>query len=277
MLKLVVCMKQIPQVAELPWDPETWHLQRELSEGIMNPACRFALEAALRIKDKIASRITVITMGPPSAEEVLREAIALGADKGILLTDRKMAGADTYTTSLTLAKTIQKIIPDFDLILCGASTSDSETAQVGPQLAEELDIPGVAYVNELTISGNRARVRRVADGFLETIEMELPGLVTVNPGGNVPRYMSMRGFQAAFAESDIATHDAASLGLNQEWIGAKGSATRIRNVYSPLAERGNLVLTGTNKKILEKLFTLFDDKIGGMIGKDLKTDNKHGR
>jgi len=272
MLKLVVCVKQVPQVSELPWDHETWRLQRELSEGMMNPACRFALEAALKIRDKIGARITVITMGPPSAEEVLREAVALGADKGVLLTDRKMAGADTYTTSLTLSKAIQKIIPEFDLILCGASTIDSDTAQVGPQLAEDLDIPGVAYVNDLTIAGNKARIRRVADGFYETMEMELPGLVTINTSAETPRYMSMRGFQEAFAASDIITHDAASLGLHPDWIGARGSATKIRNVYSPIAERGNLVLTGTNKKILDQLFTLFDDRIGGVIGKDLKTE-----
>ncbi len=272
MLKLVVCIKQVPQASELPWDTETWRLQRELSDGMMNPACRFALEAALRIRDKIGARITAVTMGPPSAEEALREAIALGADKGVLLTDRKMAGADTYTTSFTLSKAIQKIIPTFDLILCGASTNDSETAQVGPQLAEDLDIPGVSYVNELTISGNKARVRRLADGFFESMEMELPGLVTINASGETPRYVSMRGFQTAFADSDIITHDAASLGLNQEWIGAKGSATRIRNVYSPIAERGNIVLTGTTKKILDQLFMLFDDRIGGVIGQDLKTD-----
>ncbi|MCK9363166.1 MAG: electron transfer flavoprotein subunit beta/FixA family protein [Syntrophales bacterium] len=272
MLKLVVCIKQVPQVSELPWDPDTGRLKRELAEGMMNPACRFALEAALKIRDKIGARITAVTMGPPSAEEVLREAIALGADKGFLISDRKMAGSDTYTTSLTLAKAIQKNIPEFDLILCGASTNDSATAQVGPQLAEELDIPGVAYVNDLEITGNKARVRRTEDDFIETMEMELPGLATINTGGTVPRYVSMRGFQAAFAESDIVMLDAASLGLNQDWIGAKGSATKMRNVYSPMAGKENVVLTGTTKKILDQLFMLFDDRIGGVIGKDLKTD-----
>jgi len=272
MLKLVVCIKQVPQVSELPWDPDTGRLQRELASGIMNPACRFALEAALKIKDKIGARITAITMGPLSAEEVLREAIALGADRGILLTDRKMAGSDTYTTSFTISKAIQKNIPEFDLILCGASTSDSATAQVGPQLAEELDIPGIAYVNEMEIAGSKARVRRMADDFFETIELELPGLVTINASGAVPRYTSMRGFQAAFAESDIITLDSVSLGLSHEWIGAKGSAAKIRRVYSPTAGKENVVLTGTTKRILDQLFMLFDDRIGGMIGKDLKTD-----
>jgi electron transfer flavoprotein beta subunit len=273
MLKLVVCIKQVPQVSELPWDPDTGRMQRELAEGMMNPACRFALEAALAIRDKVGGKITAITMGPPSAEEVLREAIALGADKGMLLTDPKMAGADTYTTSFTLAKAIQNKISRFDLILCGSSTNDSETAQVGPQLAEELDIPGVAYVNDVEITGNKARVRRVTDEFLETMEMELPGLVTINARSYIPRYVSMSGFQTAFT-ADVVTFDMAALGLSADWIGSKGAPTKILRVYSPRAGKENMVLTGTPKKIVENLFSLFDDKIGGIIGKDLKTDKK---
>lgn len=271
MLKMVVCIKQVPQASELPWDPDTGRLQRELAEGMMNPACRFALETAFTIRDKVGGRITVITMGPPSAEEVLREAIALGADKGILLTDEKMAGADTYATSFTLAKAIQNKISRFDLILCGSATDDSDTAQVGPQLAEELDIPGVAYVNDIEIVGNKARVRRVTDEFLETMEMELPGLVTINAHSYIPRYVSMSGFQTAFT-ADIATFDMAALGLNQDWIGSKGAPTKILRVYSPRADKNNIVLTGTTKKIVGNLFSLFDDKIGGIIRKDLKTD-----
>jgi electron transfer flavoprotein beta subunit len=271
MLKMVVCIKQVPQVSELPWDPDTGRLQRELAEGMMNPACRFALEAAFNIRGKVGGKITVITMGPPSAEEVLREAIALGADKGILLTDKRMAGADTYATSFTLAKAIQNKLSRFDLILCGSSTNDSETGQIGPQLAEELDIPGVAYVNDIEISGNKARVRRVTDEFLETMEMELPGLVTINASSYIPRYVSMSGFQTAFT-ADITTFDMATLGLRPEWIGSKGAATKILRVYSPRANKKNTVLTGTTKKIVGNLFSLFDDKIGGIIGKDLKTD-----
>ena len=273
MLKLVVCIKQVPQVSELPWDPNTGRMQRELAEGMMNPACRFALEAAFTIRNKVGSKITAITMGPPSAEEVLREAIALGADKGILLTDPRMAGADTYSTSFTLAKAIQNKISRFDLILCGSSTIDSETAQVGPQLAEELDIPSVAYVTDLEIIGNKARVRRVTDEFLETMEMELPGLVTINARSYIPRYVSMNGFQTAFA-AEIVIYDMAALGLSSDWIGLKGAPTKILRVYSPRAGKENTVLTGTPKKIAEKLFSLFDDKIGGIIGKDLKTDKK---
>jgi electron transfer flavoprotein beta subunit len=274
MLDIVVCLKQVPMVSELPWNPVTGTLQRDLAEGMINPGCRSALEAALCVRETAGARITAITMGPPMAEEVLREAITLGADRGVLLCDRRMAGADTAVTSYTLARAIEKTCPGFDLVLCGFATSDSETAQVGPQLAEELAIPGVAYVDEIEISGRTARMQRLADHFLETLEMDLPGLITVSAGVYVPRYVPLEGLKAAFEAPDIVTLDAASLGLDPERLGAKGSATRILNVSSPAAGKKNVVLSGTPRKIVEQLFKQYDDKIGGAIGKDLKSDKK---
>jgi electron transfer flavoprotein beta subunit len=274
MLKMVVCIKQVPMVSELPWDRAKGTLQRDLAEGMMNPACRSALDTALRIKETAGGEIVVITMGPPMAEEVLREALALGADRGVLLSDRKMAGADTSVTSYTLARAIEKACPGFDLVLCGFSTSDSETAQVGPQLAEELDIPGVAYVGELSLAGGTVRMQRFTDNFIETLEMDLPGLVTVTTGRYAPRHVPLGGIQAAFAEADIVRLDAAALRLDPERIGAKGSATKILNVYSPTEGKENIVLTGAPRRIVEQLFERFDDKIGGAIGKDLKMGKK---
>jgi electron transfer flavoprotein beta subunit len=208
------------------------------------------------------------------AEEVLREAVALGADRGILLTDRRMAGGDTFATSYTLARAIEKTCAGFDLILCGAATSDSETAQVGPQLAEELAIPGVAYVAEIEVTARTATLRRIADNFLETLEMDLPGLVTMTPGAHAPRYVPLGGLQAAFDGADIACFDSEALGLDPTRIGAQGSATRILNVYSPTAKKQNRVLTGTPKRIVEQLFDEFDDRIGGAISRDLKASKK---
>jgi electron transfer flavoprotein beta subunit len=272
MVEMVVCIKQVPLVSELPWDPKTGTLQRDVAEGMMNPACRAALEAALRIRETEGGRITVITMGPPMAEEVLREAIALGADRGVLLTDRRMAGGDTLATSYTLARAIENTSVGFDLVLCGFSTSDSETAQVGPQLAEELSIPGVSSVDEIAVSGRTVRIQRVSDNFLETMDMPLPGLVTVTAGGgHAPRYVPMAGLQAAFSTARIETLDTEALGLDPGRLGAKGSATRILNVYSPTAKKKNIVLTGTPKRIVEELFDRFDDKIGGAISQDLKS------
>ena len=261
-------------VSEIPWDKATGTLKRDLAEGMMNPACRSAMEAALRIREAEGGEITAITMGPPMAEEILYEAIALGADRGVLLTDRRMAGADTSVTSYTLARAIEKACAGFDLVLCGFSTSDSETAQVGPQLAEELDVPGVAYVDEIAVSGRTVRVQRLADNFLETLEMALPALVTVTTGVYTPRYVPLGGLEAAFCRAEIKTLDADALGLDPECLGVKASATKILSVASPTAGKKNIVLTGTPKRIVEQLFERFDDKIGGAIGKDLKADKK---
>lgn len=271
MLNLVVCIKQVPMVSELPWNPATGTLRRELAEGMLNPACAYALEAALQLKQQHCGHITVFSMGPPMAAEVLHEALAMGADRAVLLTDRQMAGGDTHATSYTLARAIAKECPDFDLILCGCYSSDSETAQVGPQLAEELGIPGAAYVEHLEIEKRTVRVRRSTDNFLEVLEMNLPGLATVTLGARTPRYPPLDGLQQAFTRPDIKILGARDLGLSPEAIGIKGSPTKILNVYSPTAEKKNIVLTGTAKNIVDQLFDTFGDKISGAIGKDLKT------
>jgi electron transfer flavoprotein beta subunit len=258
-------------VSELPWNPQSGTLRRDVAEGMMNPACANALEAALQIKRRHNGEIVALTMGPPMAEEVLFEAVAMGADRGILLTDPHMAGGDTFVTSYTLARAIKKECPDFDLILCGCYTSDSETAQVGPQLAEELDIAAVAYVEQLDIRDCTVRISRLSDGFIETLEMQLPGLVTVTPQANTPRYPHLGGLETAFDQPDIKILGAGDLGLDPGRIGVKGSPTKIINVYSPTAEKKNVILKGTAKKIVDEIFEKYGDRISGAIGKDLKT------
>jgi electron transfer flavoprotein beta subunit len=270
MLKIVVCIKQVPMVSELPWNPKTGTLKRELAEGMMNPACGHALEAALQVKSKHGGHITAISMGPPMAEEVLYEAMAMGADDGILLSDPAMAGGDTYATSYTLARTIEKQCPDFDLILCGCFTSDSETSQVGPQLAEELDIPAAASVEEFEINGRKVRMQRISDNFLEIMEMAMPGLMTIMTRSYVPRYPTLGGMDEAFEHPQIKTFNARDLGLDLTVIGRKGSPTKIINAYSPTAEKKNVVLKGTAKKVVNEIFAEYGDKIAGAIGKDLK-------
>ena len=269
-LKLIVCIKQVPVVSELPWNKRTGTLRRELADGAMNPACRHALEAALQLKAEHGAHITAVSMGPPMAEEVLREALAVGADQGLLLTDRRMAGADTSVTALTLAAAVRKHCPDFDLILCGCHTTDSETAQVGPQLAAELDVPGAAYVEHLEMKKDVLRMQRVSDDFLETLDMDLPGLVTIGTTAHAPRYVSLGGLEEAFASPDIITLGAVDLALDPEILGTSGSPTRILNVYSPTAEKENVVLHGAPKKVVDKLFEQFGDRIGGVVEKDFK-------
>lgn len=269
MLQIVVCIKQVPMVSELPWDAKTGTLRRDAAEGMMNPACACALEAGLQLKQVHGGHVTAISMGPPMAEEVLREGLAMGADRGILLTDPEMAGADTAATAYTLARAIEAMCPDFDLVICGAQTSDSETAQVGPQLCEELDAPGAAYVEQIDLRGKQIRVERTCDHFFEILEMSMPAAVTISGGFYTPRYISLGGIEQAFETRQVEIVNARQLCLKKAAIGIDGSPTKILDVYSPVADRENVRLKGTPKKIVETLLDRFGDKISGAIGKDL--------
>lgn len=271
MLNIIVCIKQVPMVSQLPWDSKTGTLKRELAQGMMDPASRRALEAALQIKERCTAHISAVTMGPPMAEEVLHQAKALGADSGILLTDRNMAGADTFMTSHILAHFIQKEGHDVDLVLCGAQTSDSETAQVGPQLAEELDIPAITYADSIQVIDNTAKVQRHVDDFFEVLQMDLPGLISVDLTAFTPRHLPLVGIEHAFENPDIRTLDAKQLGLNDAFNALKDSPTRIIEVYSPTAQKDNQVLKGAVKKIVDQLFDDYGKVISGAMGRDLQT------
>lgn len=276
MMNLIVCIKQVPMVAELPWDEKTGTLRRDLAPGMTNPACKHALEAALQIKEKYSAKITVITMGPHAAEEVLREALALGADEAILICDRLFAGSDTFATSLVLHKAIRKKCPKFDLILCGAYTADSETAQVGPQLAEELKLPAVAYIEKMDIAGRTLRVRRLVDNFRETLEMEFPALVTVSMENYKPRYTALDGLEGAFAAKNITVINAASLGFTAA-VAARGSRTKVRQVFLRKAQKGNVMLQGAASSAVNEFLDKYQRRIGAAIGKSIegrKLDDK---
>jgi electron transfer flavoprotein beta subunit len=272
MLKIVVCMKQVPMASELPWDPRSRTLRRDLSDGMMNPACKNALEAALELGQIHGAEITAVTMGPPMAEEILREAIAMGAHRGLLITDAALAGSDTFATSYTLARAIEIFCADFDLILTGCHTTDSETAQVGPQLAEELGVASVAYVDGMEAAGGAIRLTRVSDGFLETLETELPCLVTMNTSHRRARYVPLAGLEDAFGEVNILSVGALDLGIDPSLVGSQGSPTRILEVTSPRSGKENVVLTGSPKRIVEELFARFESRIGGLIEKDIRKE-----
>ncbi|MEJ2639452.1 MAG: electron transfer flavoprotein subunit beta/FixA family protein [Desulfosarcinaceae bacterium] len=271
MLKIVVCVKQVPMVSELPWNSKTGTLKRDLAQGMMDPASRRALEAALQIKEKQAAHIWVVTMGPPMAEEVLHQAKALGADEGVLLTDRRMAGADTFLTSQVLATCIRQRCADFDLILCGCQTSDSETAQVAPQLADNLDIPAITFAQEIHLRANGVRVQRHVDDFYEALEMALPGLISVDLSAYAPRYLALDGVEHAFASPVIQRLNARQLGFGDEFLALKDSPTRIIDVTSPTSTKKNTVLKGAVKNVVDQLFAEYGKVIGGAMGKDLET------
>jgi Electron transfer flavoprotein, beta subunit len=273
MLNLVVCLKQVPMVTELPWDEKTGTLRRDLAAGMMNPACKHALEAALQIKEKYSANITAITMGPPAAQEIMREALALGADRAILICDRLLAGSDTFATSWILAEAIKKECPKFDLLLCGAYTSDSETAQVGPQLAEKLDLPAAAYIEKLEINGRTLRVRRLVDNFRETLEMEFPALVTVSMENYEPRYTKLVGLENSFNENSVIILDAGALGINASVMENQGSRTKVRKVFLRKAQKENVLLQGTAATVVTEFLNKYQRKISTAIGKSIE-DNK---
>ncbi len=263
-------------VSELPWNAKTGTLKRELASGMMDPASKRALEAALQLKEMHGAYVTTVTMGPPMAEEILYEANAMGADQGVLLSDRKMAGADTFLTSFILARLIKQELSEFDLVLCGARTADSETAQVGPQLAEELKIPSICYADWLELKGDSLFVERTADDFFEKYSMKLPGLVTVDMNFYKPRYGTLGGAQDAFENQRVRIVDAQALGLDKEFNALKDSPTRIIDVFSPTAQKESLVLKGAVKKIVDQLLDQHGKIISSAMGKDLKTHGHDG-
>lgn len=270
MLKLVVCIKQVPMVTELPWDEKTGTLRRDLAPGMMNPACKHALEAALQIKEKYSAHITVITMGPPAAKEVLYEALAMGADNTILICDKILAGSDTYATSWILAQAINKQCDKADLILCGAFTADSETAQVGPQLAERMNLPAVAYAEKIEVNGRTLRVRRIVDNFRETMEMECPALVTVSMENYLPRYVGLGGLQSAFGKNQIKVLDAAALGISAADIQKEGSRTKVRRVFLRKTQKENEYFTGVAVNVVNEFLNKYERKISTVIGKSIE-------
>ncbi len=230
MLKIVVCIKQVPDTTEIKLDPVKGTLIREGVPSIMNPDDKGALEQALRLKDKFAAHVTVITMGPPQAEAVLREAYAMGVDRAILLSDRKFGGADTLATSYTITQAIRNL--DYDIILAGRQAIDGDTAQVGPQIAEQLDLPQITYVEEAEYDGkNTLTVRKSMEEGHEILSVDMPCMLTLLATANQPRYMRMRGIMEAF-DKDIEVWDSNSIEVDPERLGLKGSPTSVKKAFT---------------------------------------------
>jgi len=224
-MNIVVCIKQVPDTTEIKLDPVKGTMIREGVPSIMNPDDKGGLEMALRLKDEYGAHVTVITMGPLQAEAILREAFAMGADRAILLTDRKFAGADTLATSNALAGALRNI--DFDLIISGRQAIDGDTAQVGPQLAEHLDLPQVTYVEKLKYDGNKLFTinKALEDGY-QIVEVEAPCVLTVLASANKARYMSVRGIMEAF-DREIEIWGFDNISVDEDKLGLKGSPTRV--------------------------------------------------
>ncbi|TNF56312.1 electron transfer flavoprotein subunit beta/FixA family protein [bacterium] len=250
-MKIIVCIKQVPDTAEIKIDPETNTLMREGVPSIINPFDLHALEAGLAIRDTQGGTVTVLTMGPPQAETSLREAISIGADEAVLLSDRSFAGADTWATSYTLAKAIEKL--GADIVFCGKQAIDGDTAQVGPETAEFLSIPHISYVRKVEeISENAIKVQRLMDEGYDVVESPLPVLLTVVKELNIPRLPSLKGKIAA-KKAEIRKLGFADIDADEASVGLKGSPTQVKNIFAPDTKTERTMIEGTPEEQVDAL------------------------
>ncbi len=238
-MKIVVCIKQVPDTTEIKLDPVTGTMIRDGVPSIMNPDDKGGLEMALQLKDAYGAEITVITMGPPQADDILREAFAMGADHAIHLSDRKFAGADTLATSNAIAGALKML--DFDLVITGRQAIDGDTAQVGPQIAEHLDLPQVTYVEDLKFDGEKTfTIRKATEEGYQLLQVEAPCVLTVLATANKARYMSVKGIVEAYEKKvDVWGYD--NISVDEEKLGLKGSPTRVWKSFTKGAKAAGKV------------------------------------
>lgn len=254
-MKIVVCIKQVPDTTEIKLDPVKGTLIRDGVPSIMNPDDKDGLEVALKLKDEYGAHVTVITMGPPQADEILREAFAMGADEAIHLSDRKFAGADTLATSNALAGALRTL--DYDMIITGRQAIDGDTAQVGPQIAEHLGIPQVTYAQSVQYNGkDRLIIKRSTEEGYQKVEVIMPCLLTVVNNGGSARYMSVPGIVEAY-DHEVKVWGAADIEVDEEKLGLKGSPTRVWKSFTKGAKAAGQIYEVDPKEaadiIIEKL------------------------
>lgn len=254
-MKIVVCIKQVPNTNEVKLDPVTGTLIREGVPSIINPDDKAGLEAALRLKDAQGATVTVLSMGPPQADAALREALAMGADEAILVTDRAFGGADTLATSTTIAAALKTL--EYDMIITGRQAIDGDTAQVGPQIAEHLGIPNVSYAEDLQVNGDEVTVKRQYEDSYHIIKVKMPCLITALAELNQPRYMTPGGIFDAYRDKQVKTITRADIEVDDATIGLKGSPTRVFKTFTKsLKAAGQLVTLDPEESaefMLEKL------------------------
>lgn len=254
-MNIIVCLKQVPGTTKIKIDPVTNTLVRAGAENIINPFDTYALEEGIRLKERYGGKVTALSMGPPQAEKLLRDAISLGADEAVLLSDSAFAGADTLATSFTLGQAVTKI-GSYDLIICGRQTVDGDTGQVAPELAEMLGLPFIAYVSKIEeINNNLIRVKRMVEDGHETVESPLPAVISVTKETNTPRLPSLRGLAKA-RTATVPAWTAQTLGIDKKLVGLSGSATQVIKIFYPARVRRAEILSGKP-----------EDQVSGLIEK----------
>ena len=263
-MKIVVCVKQVPDTSgKVAVNPDGT-LNRASMATITNPDDLNAVEAALQLKEQTGAEVIVISMGPPPAEGMLREIMARGVDRAVLVSGREFGGSDTYATSQILAAAINKIgLEDEDIVLCGRQAIDGDTAQVGPQIAEKLGLPQVSYAAEITKEGDTLTVKRMLEDGYMTIQVKTPCLITCIKELNAPRYMSVGGvfdcYSMPYEVYDYETLKDDPL-IDPTTIGLKGSPTNIFKSFTPPQKGVGMMLEGADKATCEKLAGLLAAK-----------------
>ena len=250
-MKIVVCVKQVPEITDVNVNPETGTLIREGVTSILNPFCEYALDHAARINSAHKeAEVIAITMGPPQAKSALYRCLELGADRAVLVSDRKFAGADTWATALTLSAAIRQAVPDFNLILLGKQAIDGDTAQVGPELAEILNLPQIMYGAEmhLTLNKKRIRVKQETENGYKILEARLPAVVSASKGELIRRVPSFQDVLTARTK-DLRVIAAADLDLDEAELGLQGSYTQVVNVFPPAHKHGGTKLEGLEPEV----------------------------
>ncbi|KYK26804.1 MAG: electron transfer flavoprotein subunit beta [Candidatus Proteinoplasmatales archaeon SG8-5] len=257
-MNIVVCIKQVPDTTDVKIDPKTGTLIREGVPSIVNPDDKHAIEEALRLKEKFGGKVTAVSMGPPQAEDALREASAMGVDEMILLCDRAFAGADTWATSYALGTAVRKL--GFDLVICGREAIDGDTAQIGPQMAEHLGVPQITYVRNVEMGDGKIICERALEDGYERIEANLPALITVIADLNKPRYPSVRGIVEAYREKEVKVWTAGDINADPQCIGLEGSPTEVQRTFAPEPKGEGEMLEGSTEEVCSQLVSRLKDK-----------------
>ena len=264
-MKIIVCIKQVPDTTEVKLDPKTGRLIRDGVPSIINPDDKNALEEALRIKDENPdTTVTVVSMGPPQADVAMREALAMGADEAILISGREFGGSDTYATSQILAAALDTIgLDDDDIVFCGRQAIDGDTAQVGPQIAEKLHLPQITYAADIKKEGDTLTVKRMLEDGYMTIKAQTPCLITCIKELNTPRYMSVSGvFECYSKPMKVLDYEALKDHelIDATTIGLKGSPTNILTSFTPPQKGAGQMLEGNDMATCEKLAGILLEK-----------------
>ncbi len=249
-MKYIVCIKQVPDTMDVKVDPETKRIVREGVPSILNPYDTYAIEEALRLKERFGGTAVAISMGPSQAEEILKEAISLGVDEAYLLSDRAFAGSDTLATSYTLSRAIKKL-GDFSVVICGREAMDGSTGQVGPELAEHLGIPAITYVSKIIdIAETYIECVRLLEDHYETLRAPLPVVITVVKEINQPRLPSLKGMlKAKKTAVPILTKN--DIGGNDAQYGQDGSPTKVMEIWRPEIKKEGKIFSGEVDNLVE--------------------------